>query len=274
MNISKLKNNGIKLILTIFILLPINSSLSWSGTQCLTQLFELDSIHWKTEWGVSNRSDWGWQNLEIMTDPNGQFSRIIRVYYPAGSASPSVSRKTGAPLGGVQFYANLGLTPTDELRLSYFVRFSDNFDFVKGGKLPGLFGGIVHSGGNIPDGTNGFSTRYMWRKYGQGEVYAYLPGSSEYGTSMGRGSWNFKPGKWYYLEQRVVLNQPGKSNGSIQVWVDNRLVLEQTQLQFRTTDRLKIEGLFFSTFFGGGDPSWATPQDVFIDFAQFKISDR
>jgi len=266
------KRYWIKLILCALTMLPVYAVHSLPQTPSLKQTFGLESAEWKTEWQVSDRKDWGWDNLEIIPDPEGQFSQMMRVHYPAGSASPSVSRKTGAPLGGVQFYAGLGLTPTDEIHLSYFIRFSDNFDFVKGGKLPGLFGGTVHSGGNIPDGTNGFSTRYMWRKDGQGEIYAYLPSSSKYGTSIGRGAWHFEPGKWHYLEQRVVLNQPGEADGLIQVWLDGELVLEQTELEFRTNDQLKIEGLFFSTFFGGGDPSWATPKDVFIDFAQFQIS--
>lgn len=104
-----------------------------------------------------------------------------------------------------------GLAPTNALHLRYYVRFSEGFDFVKGGKLPGLFGGA------IPDGTNGFSVRYMWRTNGDGEAYAHLPTSDLYGTENGRG-------------------------------------------------------IFFSTFFGGGDPTWATPRDVHADFAAFALA--
>ncbi|NEP19274.1 MAG: polysaccharide lyase [Leptolyngbya sp. SIO4C1] len=194
------------------------------------------------------------------------------MHYPAGSASPSVSRQTGAPLGGAQFYANLTLPPRSARRLSYYVRFSENFDFVKGGKLPGLFGGDGASGGNIPDGTDGFSTRLMWRRAGKGELYAYLPTSENYGTSIGRGAWQFQPGVWYLLEQVVRLNDPDRSNGQIQVWVDGDLVIDQGGLRFRQVESLQIDGLFFSTFFGGGDASWATPHDVYIDFADFSVS--
>ncbi len=159
------------------------------------------------------------------------------------------------------------------MRLSYYVRFSENFDFVKGGKLPGLLGGVGNSGGEIPDGTDGFSTRFMWRRNGDGEVYAYLLTSKKDGTSIGRGNWRFKPGVWYRLEQEVILNQPGKANGRVRVWLDGRPVLDRGALTFRTTNALKIEGLFFSTFFGGGDSSWATPKDVYADFADFQVSE-
>lgn len=245
--------------------LPEEIDTLWEG--------KLDDRNWKQQWNVQNRGDWGWENLEIIDDETGRFNHVIRVRYPAGSASPRVSRREDRPLGGSQFYANLGIEPRDRLRLSYYVRFSENFDFVKGGKLPGLFGGRGNSGGKIPDGTDGFSTRYMWRQDGEGEVYAYLPTSEEYGTSIGRGSWQFQPGIWYHLEQVVTLNDRDENNGQIQVFVDGVEAIDRQNLTFRTTEALKIEGLFFSTFFGGGNASWATPRDVYIDFADFSVSE-
>lgn len=235
----------------------------WSG--------RFGSSNWQEHWRIKKEGKWGMQNAQLISDPSGIFFKVLRVSYPAGSASPTVSRLYNAPLGGTGFYADLGITPRNILRLSYYVRFSDNFNFVKGGKLPGLFGGIGNNDTNIPDGTNGFSTRLMWRTNGDGEVYAYLPTSPNYGTSISRGSWRFQPGKWYHLEQQVRLNQPGQNNGRIQVWVDGKQVVNQDNLMFRTTDQLKVNGIFFSTFFGGDDPSWATPNNVYVDFAQFSV---
>ncbi|WP_190801641.1 polysaccharide lyase [Leptolyngbya sp. FACHB-261] len=233
---------------------------------------QFESSDWLNRWRVRRGGSWGLDNTEVMADPSGRFEKILRVRYPAGSASPTVARQTGAPVGGAQFFGGLGLAPSNRLRLQYYVKFSKDFDFVKGGKLPGLFGGTVNDGRRIPDGTNGFSTRYMWRRNGAGEVYAYLPTSSENGTSLGRGNWRFKPGVWQRLEQEVTLNTPGKSDGRIQVWVDGNLVLSANNLTFRTTENLRIEGILFSTFFGGGDPSWATPEDVYVDFADFAVN--
>lgn len=229
--------------------------------------------NWRQAWDIKKSGSWGLDNTSVLKDPSGKFKNILRVNYPAGSASPAVSRKQKAPLGGAQFFANLSMAPKKSLRLSYYLRFSDNFDFVKGGKLPGLYGGKNNRGGETPDGTDGFSTRFMWRKNGDGEVYAYLPSSTEYGTSIGRGSWRFVPGKWHYLEQVLVLNEPNKSNGSVEVMLDGKQVLKQDKLTFRTVDNLKIEGIFFSTFFGGGDASWSTPKNVYTDFADFAISE-
>ena len=72
--------------------------------------------------------------------------------------------------------------------------------------------------------------------------------------------------------QRVQLNTPGASDGEVTVWQNGRQVLHQRGVTFRSTDQLKIDGLFFSTFFGGGDASWATPVDQYADFAGFSVS--
>ncbi|NJP12181.1 MAG: hypothetical protein HC866_24200 [Leptolyngbyaceae cyanobacterium RU_5_1] len=226
---------------------------------------------WQADWQIRTAKSWGLGNSEVINDPSHKFSKVLRVRYKAGSASPRARRLDDTTSGGTQFFADLGLPPQDSLCLSYYVRFSKRFDFVKGGKLPGVFGGTVNDGRKIPDGTNGFSTRLMWRARGVGEVYAYLPTSQEQGTSIGRGNWQFQPGTWHHLEQQVVLNQPGQQNGQIRVWLDGKPVLSVNGLMFRTRNALKIEGILFSTFFGGGDRSWATPKNVYADFANFSV---
>lgn len=250
--------------LTVKNLISFKNAVIWSD--------RFEAANWKQHWNFRKRGHWGLQNIQVIKDPSGRFSKVLRVFYPAGSASPTVTNSEGTPIGGTQFFADLGMQSHDTMRLSYYVRFSKNFDFVKGGKLPGLFGGNVNNGRKIPDGSNGFSTRYMWRKNGNGEIYAYLPTSREHGTSIGRGNWLFRPGTWHHLEQEIVLNQSGKNNGRIQVWLDEKKVLTKNGLTFRTTNALKIEGIFFSTFFGGGDQSWVSSKDVYTDFADFSVS--
>jgi hypothetical protein len=128
------------------------------------------------------------------------------------------------------------------------------------------------SGGRVPDGTNGLSTRLMWRSGGAGELYAYLPSSERVGTSFERGAWHWQPGHWHTIVESVSLNDPGGENGSIRVVVDERAVVELSDVVFRTTSTLMIEGIFFSTFFGGSDTSWASPRDQHVDFAGFCVA--
>jgi hypothetical protein len=224
--------------------------------------------------GLLPRSGGGFgaERLQALPGQGPGSSLAVRVDYPAGSASARSANADGSSYGGAQVYLLLPGGPVDAATLKYCVRFPTGFDFVKGGKLPGLFGGTVTSGRHIPDGSDGWSTRYMWRRGGAGEVYAYLPTSLAHGTSLGRGSWSITTGRWECVAQTVVLNTPGARDGSITVRVDGRQVFAAQGLLFRTTAALRVDGVFFSSFFGGGDPSWASPRDQYADFAGIAVT--
>ncbi len=130
-----------------------------------------------SNWGLSKgRIQNGASNLDFVTDPfpnspsagGGSVSgHVLRVQYPAGSYQNNNA-------GGAQMYAlwNSSGSAFQSMIISYEVAFDSGFDWVKGGKLPGLRGGPdVNncSGGSQADGTNCFSSRIMWRKEGAGE---------------------------------------------------------------------------------------------------------
>jgi len=194
---------------------------------------------------------WGTQNLAVWQDGS---TKILAVTYPRGSIDPASAT---APTGGAGF-----LYPSPAALfsgcLAYDVAFSPGFNFAKGGKLPGLYGGNAPSGG--ADTNTGFSTRYMWRTSGAGEVYAYVPDKSgQYGESISTGAWTFVPGQWQRLEQEVIVNNVGQKDGILRVWVGGELVINRTDILYRVDDNVLVAGLMFSTFFGGHDPSWASP---------------
>ena len=69
----------------------------------------------------------------------------LQIVYPKGSNAPR-----NDPQGGTEFYAHpLDLLTARNMSLQYSVYFPSDFDFVKGGKLPGMYGGHKGcSGGN------------------------------------------------------------------------------------------------------------------------------
>lgn len=69
----------------------------------------------------------------------------LQIIYPKGSKNPGNS-----PQGGSEFYGQpLDLTKSRNVSMEYSVYFPHDFNFVKGGKLPGLYGGHKGcSGGN------------------------------------------------------------------------------------------------------------------------------
>ncbi len=230
---------------------------------------------------LTDEEKWfGLENLQLFKTQKNSSQHVLRVRYPAGSASQTVTKNEGAPVGGVQF--NVALPSKwdnkERLNLGYSVRFPENFAFVKGGKLPGFYAGEVYSGQRPPDGTNGFSTRYMWNREGRGSAYIYSPEieghSFDHGIHYGLGNWSFVKGEWQDMRQQVRLNEPGEDDGRIQIWMNGKEVLHQQGMRYRGVENLEFGGVFFSTFFGGSDSTWATPIDTHIDFANFHVDDR
>ncbi|MCE8018238.1 hypothetical protein HOP62_19335 [Halomonas sp. MCCC 1A17488] len=217
------------------------------------------NFHTRRHWGTE-------ENVERLgTEQTGIGEPGLRVHYPAGTSSPGEK-----PIGGAGFYSDPpSIKGAEQACLSYMIRFPADFDFVRGGKLPGLYGGDAPSGGEEVDGKNGFSMRLMWREEGEGELYPYVVGFE--GESVGRGFWRFPLGQWVTVEQEVVLNDPGQENGIARLWIDGRPVLEQQNIVYRTSPSVTIDGLMFSTFFGGSGEGWRTPRDQYVDFAAFRF---
>ena len=231
---------------------------------------------------LAARGNWGQDERALVREGGA-----IRVNYPAGSASPSTSRIHDAPRGGAQIYTEIG-APRLGLRVSYEVRFAENFDPVKGGKLPGLYGvtdtGELPSGGKTAAiGVDSISARLMWRRRTRSdpedqidaEVYLYSSRNrgGHRGESIQRGGIRFRRGVWHTVTLEVVLNaDPAVGTGSrILCGVDGPPTIELRDSVLRCSADLKLKGLFFSTFFGGTDPSWATPVDTHVDFRNFRV---
>lgn len=207
------------------------------------------------------------ENVDVRSEEGGVF---LRVRYPEGSVNFG-SADDDTPLGGASFYAPFSDAQTTCLH--YKLRFPENFAFVKGGKLPGLYAGEAPSGGEKVSGRDGWSVRLMWRKEGQGELYEYIYNKKgRYGLSVGRGQFTFPTGRWISVDLEVVLNDPGERNGQARLWIDGKPVIEQKDIVFVTDgDAGTRSGLMFSTFFGGSSKSWASPKDQHIDFADFRF---
>ena len=111
----------------------------------------------------------GASSWELQTDA----SAMLQLFYPKDSVNPA-----GRPQGGSEFYAKpLDISKANSVTLEYKVFFPDDFDWVRGGKLPGLYGGHTRCSGGNP-ALDCFSTRLMWRAGGAGELYLVMPGPS------------------------------------------------------------------------------------------------
>ncbi|KAI7893720.1 uncharacterized protein EV154DRAFT_536893 [Mucor mucedo] len=224
---------------------------------------------------------YGAENVQFVQDPFSANSTttVLKVNYPAGSYAPVGTKNNNSGVkGGAEFFTNVNHdTMYNTALLSYDLAFDSSFDWVKGGKLPGIYGGSPGdgcSGGEKATGANCFSVRLMWRDSGAGEAYAYIPTSdklcsskqvtcnSDYGTSFSRGVIRFSTAKWTHIDMYIKLNTGSNTNGILQVWQDGSLMINQQHLQFRSSDAVGMSSTMFSTFFGGGSTSFATPVDT------------
>ena len=199
-------------------------------------------------------------------------NRFLKITYESGRRGPDA-----ASAWFVDF-AMANRPSYDDLYMSYRIRFPSNFDWVLGGELPGLTGGSANTSSK-PTGQDGWSARMAWRTLGTGYAHLFYPDQS--GSFGDYIQWNatgahasFPKGRWITVENRVVMNTPGQSNGMIQTWFDGELVLNKAGMRFRDVSSFGIDGFYFSTFFGGDSALWHPSKDETIEFDDFIFSDK
>jgi hypothetical protein len=128
----------------------------------------------------------------------------------------------------------------------------------------------------------------MWRTGGAAVQYVYYPRqTSTYGVDlpyMRSGSQlfgdlsatlaRFQPGAWHHVVNRVVMNTPGHANGALEAWFDGKLALDLRDRVWRLDATIHVDALYFSTFFGGNEPSWGATRDETVDFDDFIVSEQ
>ncbi len=223
-------------------------------------------------------------NKHVVKDPTCSSNNpVVRAIYQQGRWSPGQGDG-----GGVLFFAwpagkdvSLGNT----VRLEYEVYFPENFEWVKGGKLPGIIGGRTGCGGG-DDADDCFSVRVMWRRNGDGEAYIYTnkdtwtpdicdtPGTrceSKAGMSYMRGAFRFERERWTKVAITVSMNDVGRANGYVRLDIDGESMIESDKLTYRASEDVFPEAFTFSTWFGGSDETWSPSTTLEAYFRNFKL---
>ena len=218
---------------------------------------------WKQDWpGCRYEDGVSEGHLSVVQTREG---RAWRVDYAIGEIGPEK--------GGIGW--RYPIRKSDNAEVTYKLTFSRNFNWVKGGKLPGLCGGPDSvTGGNPANGRNGFSVRLMWRADGRGEAYVYhMDQPGRYGESFPFPSgFRFQTGEPLLVRLRVSMNTPGRRDGRLDVWIGTaksgkyRRVLSRADMKWRATRDIALDGLLFESFYGGGDKTWAPRRPSFTLF--------
>jgi hypothetical protein len=124
---------------------------------------------------------------------------------------------------------------------SYSLFLDPKFSFAEGGRLPGIFGGRTSEDREAADA---FSTRLAWNADGVLGIYGHMPGlTTSRGIANERDETSFPRGRWVAVDQEVVLNTPGRSDGVLRVWLDGKLSLESRGLNYRADKDSAIRGI-------------------------------
>ena len=204
------------------------------------------------EWGLV-------ENVTIQPSKQGAFPFVLEIALPAGASGQKTSR---AAQGGVGFSWKPGLpNGAAAACLSYGVRLPPNFDFDKGGLLPGLFGGEEPRAGKT-----GFAARLGWGPNGIGDVFANLPGTGERGVGLTGGAWMFATGRWILVEQEVRLNTPGQADGTLAIWIDGELRAELKDVAFRGHEQVRLSGILSDVYYAAQAPTDTSVQITSFNF--------
>lgn len=222
---------------------------------------------WKHDWPGCDFEGGVRAGRLAVTESDGR--RWLRVNYAVGKIGPGE--------GGAGWRWPIGTHEEAELR--YTLRFGKDFAFVRGGKLPGLCGGPENvSGGHPADGRNGFSARLMWRAEGRGEAYVYHKGQKgSYGDSFPfPADFRFPTETPLRIRILVTMNQPGRKDGKMRVLIARPdapevTVFERADFEWRSAADFGVDGLYFDTFHGGGDSSWAPRQPCWAEFSEISV---
>ena len=155
--------------------------------------------------------------------------------------------------------------PGLEFSLNYDVRFDEDFQFVRGGKLLGL-GPAEHIAGGRPIVPEGWSARVTFTQDEGVKLYTYHQDMrGQYGD---RGTierpFGFEKGRFYSVSLHVRVNDPPEAaNGFSRLYVNGQLIERHEELRLRgsTSQESLINKFMFSSFHGGHEPDWA-PRDA------------
>ena len=227
---------------------------------------DFESDQWFEEWGVLETPP----RVELVSaDAQRKFAplrgRALRVRIDQGG-------HYGLSLQ-YSFKKRLGYEP-EEIYFRYYLRFANDWDPKRGGKLPGISGtyGRAGWGGRPVNGEDGWSARGLFEGHRNGKTpigfYCYhMDMKGRYGSNWiwDRDDLGFlENNRWYCLEQFVKLNTPGKADGILRGWVDGKLAFEKTNTRMRSVNSLKVEAVWVNFYLGG---SWSAEREhhAYID---------
>lgn len=235
-------------------------------------------------WGLPGKlaADANWaRTYNVEDSPGGD--RWLRQKFAAGPAGQGSGNgiSLGVPFPGGE--------RVEKATIAMGVRTSPGFDATYGVKGPGLVGltpdqpSLTFPSGDKPDPLGqGMSGRWMLfnQRSLSGHVFVHPNEWAWYtyhNTLREQYIWAvppvpFEPGRAYDLVETIELNDPAllpAADGVARAWIDDQLVVDRDDYDWRRRPDLDMVGVMWSIFRGGpaGDARYEQPTESWIDIA-------
>lgn len=172
-----------------------------------------------------------------------------------------------------------------ELFLTFTIRFDKNYDQnALGGKLMGLAG--APSKTKIPLGCvsvhedSGFSSRFTYTKKGILTNYIYHQdktqecGEANYIKYDNGDFFKFIKDRYYIIEMRTMMNDPGFSNGFVETYINGKLISKVDGYIFSKTGNYGINTFLFDLYIGGKSDGFKLKNNSTLYIDNFIISTK
>lgn len=261
--------HAMRFVVALLILIPQIQALDWQPVLLAGPAGPYGVEAWKRDWpGCTFENGVSEGRVSLVPQEGGL---ALRVAYASGEIGPD--------RGGAGWRWKFSKQPKPKAELRYTVMFEEGFDFVKGGKLPGLCGGPkTITGGDKCTGFDGWSARLMWRSEGRGQAYVYHPNQpSKYGDEFDFPSdFRFPTGMPVKVHLSVVINSIGQRDGKLRIGITlpqqaERIMVEKLDMEWTKTADIGADSILFNTFHGGSDSTWAPSRPCAARFSEFSF---
>ena len=230
--------------------------------------------------------DKGEYRAEIV-DGDKPKTSALKLLYPKGCTTMKCAAQAKSKLTRV----------VDSVTTEFRVKFNDKFDWVMGGKLPGVCGALCQTGCKLTTGLDGWSSRHMWRPCvwppknqtaeaicapGEARLVAYVYHANKIhwcGDDFVFENFVPQPGEWYHIKNYVRMNTAGPTSqpenaiadGVLAAWINGKPALYKDDILWRRFTNVSIDTFYFSTFFGGSSTKFQATKDEHVYFSDILV---
>lgn len=209
----------------------------------------INTSHWNDlnpTKGQPNSGGWksvyGGASIDSETDTPDS-SPALRFTYPIGFRTGDSPDKVWYPIP----------SSATELWFQYYFKYSSNFAWNSTGQKLNF----------VYTKNSNFLINTMW---GGREIHMLNQITFGRGTQSFASKASIEAGRWYKLKVHAVMNTVGKSDGIIQVWLNDNLIINANSVMYRNED-IGWNAIAFDPTYGGGGTDVPRTCYLWIDYS-------